>query len=83
MTFHQRFMGLVSSFPKTCLAGKIPLFVMSGALKKWARAIKRDTHAIYLAARDPRTPWYAKLLAICVALDAAVQIYFRQPCTRI
>jgi uncharacterized membrane protein YkvA (DUF1232 family) len=24
-------------------------------------------HAIYLAARDPRTPWYAKALALCVA----------------
>jgi len=36
-------------------------------LKNWARAIKRDVHAIYLAARDPRTPWYAKALALCVA----------------
>jgi uncharacterized membrane protein YkvA (DUF1232 family) len=24
-------------------------------------------HAIYLAARDPRTPWYAKALALAVA----------------
>jgi uncharacterized membrane protein YkvA (DUF1232 family) len=24
-------------------------------------------HAIYLAARDPRVPWYAKALAFCVA----------------
>jgi uncharacterized membrane protein YkvA (DUF1232 family) len=36
-------------------------------LKDWARTIKRDVHAIYLAARDPRTPWYAKALAVCVA----------------
>ena len=36
-------------------------------LKDWARAIKRDVHAIYLAARDPRVPWYAKALALCVA----------------
>jgi uncharacterized membrane protein YkvA (DUF1232 family) len=36
-------------------------------LKDWARAIKRDLHAIYLAARDPRVPWYAKALALCVA----------------
>ena len=36
-------------------------------LKDWARIIKRDVHAVYLAARDPRTPWYAKALAICVA----------------
>jgi len=33
----------------------------------WARSLKRDVHAIYLAARDPRTPWYAKALALCVA----------------
>jgi uncharacterized membrane protein YkvA (DUF1232 family) len=33
----------------------------------WARAIKRDSYALYLAARDPRTPWYAKVLALCVA----------------
>src|SRR5215467_12835100 len=35
--------------------------------KQWARIVKRDTHAIYLASRDPRVPWYAKVLAICVA----------------
>jgi len=40
---------------------------MTGKLKDWARAIKRDVHAIYLAARDPRVPWYAKALALCVA----------------
>ena len=40
---------------------------MTSKLKKWARTIKRDVHAIYLAARDPRTPWYAKALAICIA----------------
>ncbi|RUU78974.1 DUF1232 domain-containing protein, partial [Mesorhizobium sp. M7A.F.Ca.CA.002.05.1.1] len=37
------------------------------ALNEWARTIKRDVHALYLAARDPRTPWYAKALAVCVA----------------
>jgi uncharacterized membrane protein YkvA (DUF1232 family) len=36
-------------------------------LKIWARALKRDVHAIYLAARDPRVPWYAKVLAFAVA----------------
>jgi len=40
---------------------------MASKLKDWARFIKRDVHAIYLAARDPRTPWYAKTLAVCVA----------------
>jgi uncharacterized membrane protein YkvA (DUF1232 family) len=32
-----------------------------------ARSLKLDLHAIYLAARDTRTPWYAKALALCVA----------------
>lgn len=32
-------------------------------LKQRARRLKAETLALYLAARDPRTPWYAKLLA--------------------
>jgi uncharacterized membrane protein YkvA (DUF1232 family) len=40
---------------------------MAGKLKDWARSIRRDAHALYLAARDRRTPWYAKALAIFVA----------------
>ncbi len=31
-------------------------------LKQRARYLKAETFALYLAARDPRTPWYAKLL---------------------
>lgn len=27
-----------------------------------ARALKREVYALYLCARHPRTPWYAKLL---------------------
>src|SRR3979490_1662568 len=40
---------------------------MLARLKNWARSLKRDVHAIYLAARDPRVPWYVKWLAIAVA----------------
>ena len=40
---------------------------MADRLKKWSRSLKSDVHAIYLAARDPRTPWYAKALAFGVA----------------
>src|SRR5690349_16207844 len=36
-------------------------------LRDWARLIKRDVHALYLAGRDPRVPWYAKALAAAVA----------------
>ena len=36
--------------------------------KAQARALKRETHALYLAGRDPRTPWPAKVvIAIVVA----------------
>lgn len=31
-------------------------------MKAWARTLKRDVVAVYLALRDPRTPWYARLL---------------------
>jgi uncharacterized membrane protein YkvA (DUF1232 family) len=34
--------------------------------KTRARQLKQETYAIYLAYRDPRTPWYARLFAICV-----------------
>lgn len=40
---------------------------MNEGLRKWARTIKRDVHALYLCSRDPRVPWYAKALAIAVA----------------
>ena len=39
-------------------------------IKDWARLIKRDVHALYLASRDPRVPWYAKALAVTVAAYA-------------
>src|SRR4029453_7133521 len=31
-------------------------------LKQRARHLKAETFALYLAARDPRTPWYVKFL---------------------
>jgi uncharacterized membrane protein YkvA (DUF1232 family) len=36
-------------------------------LVEWSRRFKRDVIALYLAARDPRVPWYAKAVAIAVA----------------
>jgi uncharacterized membrane protein YkvA (DUF1232 family) len=38
-----------------------------GRLRDWARAVKRDVVAIWLAGRDPRVPWPVKLLALLVA----------------
>ena len=31
-----------------------------------ARTLKRETYAVYLACRDPRVPWYGRLLAACI-----------------
>jgi uncharacterized membrane protein YkvA (DUF1232 family) len=38
--------------------------------KTWARTIKRDVVAVWIAARDPRVPWYVKTLALLVAAYA-------------
>jgi uncharacterized membrane protein YkvA (DUF1232 family) len=40
---------------------------MLQGLKRWARGLKRDVHAVYLAARSPRVPWHARIVAIAVA----------------
>jgi uncharacterized membrane protein YkvA (DUF1232 family) len=39
-------------------------------LGEWARSIRREVHALYLAARDPRTPWYARAFALAIAAYA-------------
>jgi uncharacterized membrane protein YkvA (DUF1232 family) len=39
---------------------------MLNRLTARARELKREAYAIYVAARDPRTPWYAKLLIFFV-----------------
>ena len=41
-----------------------------GRLADWAHALKRESLALYYAARDPRTPWYAKVLAGAVVAYA-------------
>ena len=40
------------------------------ALRAWANVLKRDVLVLWLAARDPRVPWYAKALAGAVAAYA-------------
>jgi len=38
-------------------------------LDEWrqrVRSLKTEAHAVYLASKDPRVPWYAKALAACV-----------------
>ena len=39
---------------------------MLNQLKTRARALKREVFAVYIAARDPRTPWYVKALIFFV-----------------
>ena len=35
-------------------------------LKQQAKRLKTELYALYLACHDPRVPWYARALAICV-----------------
>jgi uncharacterized membrane protein YkvA (DUF1232 family) len=50
---------------KTNPAGDVPV-----RIRAWARAIKTDVMALYLATRDARVPWYAKALAVVVVAYA-------------
>ena len=43
---------------------------MVAELRRWAHTLKAETLALSLAARDPRVPWYAKLLAAAVVAYA-------------
>jgi uncharacterized membrane protein YkvA (DUF1232 family) len=43
---------------------------MLSRIRQWARTLKRDTVTLYLAARDHRTPWYAKGVAAFVVAYA-------------
>jgi uncharacterized membrane protein YkvA (DUF1232 family) len=40
---------------------------MLESLKSRARALKQEAIAVYLAAKDPRTPWHVKALVFFVA----------------
>lgn len=40
-----------------------------GIVERWkqrVRALKTEVHALYLAYRDPRVPWYARVWVACV-----------------
>lgn len=39
-------------------------------LRDWARALKQQTLVVYFVARDPRTPWPLRLLALGIAAYA-------------
>ena len=44
--------------------------IFQASLKAWAKQIKQQTLTVYFAARDPRTPWAVRLLALLVAAYA-------------
>lgn len=43
---------------------------MKTTLADWARCAKREVLTVYYAARDPRTPWWLRGLAIVIAAYA-------------
>ena len=43
---------------------------MRTKLQRWARQLKVQLSALYLAYQDPRTPWYARVFALAVVAYA-------------
>jgi uncharacterized membrane protein YkvA (DUF1232 family) len=43
---------------------------MLADLRRRARQLKSETYALYLAYRDPRVPWHARVFAACVVAYA-------------
>jgi uncharacterized membrane protein YkvA (DUF1232 family) len=39
-------------------------------IKAWAKRLKRQLYVLYLAYKDERVPWYAKLFTACVVAYA-------------
>jgi len=39
-------------------------------LKNWAATLKREVMALWFACRDPRTPWYARVLTMLIVAYA-------------
>ena len=47
--------------------------MLARAVGRWKDSVKKfqvETYAVYLAYRDPRVPWYARLFAACVVAYA-------------
>jgi uncharacterized membrane protein YkvA (DUF1232 family) len=43
-------------------------------VKLTGRTLRQDVVALYFAAKDPRTPWYAKAIVICIIAYALTPI---------
>jgi uncharacterized membrane protein YkvA (DUF1232 family) len=48
----------------------IPLARFIQRWKQWAGQLKTEVYAIYVAYRDPRVPWVARVFAMCVVAYA-------------
>ncbi len=48
------------------IVGEVVVGVNLEEWKRWAGRLKSETYALYLAYRDPRVPWYAKLFVALV-----------------
>lgn len=44
--------------------------MMFAQARSWAQRLKTEVVAIYIAGRDPRTPWHIKAIALAVAAYA-------------
>ena len=61
----KKFIGREKIKSEGCCTGRLAsnqTWHLLAELKQRARHLKAETFALYLAGRDPRTPWYAKLL---------------------
>jgi uncharacterized membrane protein YkvA (DUF1232 family) len=48
----------------------VPTPTVIARARAWAKRIKRDVLALWIAARDPRTPWQARAVSALVAAYA-------------
>jgi membrane protein DedA with SNARE-associated domain/uncharacterized membrane protein YkvA (DUF1232 family) len=79
---YQQVSGYVDLVSKTIIGLIVVIYlwrVLAGGslglrVREWARGLRRDVYAIYLAAHDPRVPWYAKAAALLVVAYAVSPI---------
>lgn len=43
---------------------------MAATFRQWAKDLRQQTLVVYFAARDPRTPWFVRVIALLVAAYA-------------
>jgi len=70
MTCHKIEKSTLSQFPQPDIKIKRrKVILMAQLIERWkqkAKQLKIEIYAIYLAYKDPRVPWYARIFAACV-----------------